>query len=156
MKDVQEEEDNDSDLFDDDILNGDDIDEDETPVLAHSDVPLQSDSHDETSKESQATSSRPLSEIVYQIEFFNEHSKIPCLSLQFLSPRCTLYEVVESLFEYYLEEHLSQAIYSHLWCLFVDKKHEFVGPFPESVFSESQVQIFIRLLYESDTTFVSH
>jgi cobalamin biosynthesis protein CobT len=148
-KKVQEEEDdNDSDLFDDDVLNGSDVDEKETPSTL-SDVPTptlshtESESHDETSKESQATSSSARHEILYQIEFFNEHSKSPVISLQFISPRCTLYEVVECLFENYLEEHLSQAIYSHLWCLFVDKKNEFIGPFPDSVFCESQVNIHV-------------
>mmetsp|Transcript_15479 Transcript_15479/g.14830 ORF Transcript_15479/g.14830 Transcript_15479/m.14830 type:complete len:399 (-) Transcript_15479:738-1934(-) len=143
-KKVQEEEDgNDSDLFDDDVLNGSDVDEKETPSTL-SDVPTptlsytESESQDETSKESQAASSSARHEILYQIEFFNEHSKSRVLSLQFISPRCTLYEVVECLFENYLEEHLSQAIYSHLWCLFVDKKNEFIGPFPDSVFCESQ------------------
>ena len=76
---------------------------------------------------------------IIQIDFFEESSGTASLSMDFLSSRSSLYGVVEALFEYFLEDRLHEAIYSHVWIIKINKSKSFIGPFPESAFDENQV-----------------
>lgn len=77
---------------------------------------------------------------IIQIDFFEESSGTASLSVDFLSCRSTLYGAVEALFEYFLEDRLQEAIYSHIWIIKINKSKSFIGPFPESAFDDSQVR----------------
>ena len=79
-------------------------------------------------------------ESIIQIDFFEESSQTASVSIQFLSSRSTLYGVVEALFEYYLDDRLQEAIYSHVWIIKMGRSSSYIGPFPESAFDGSQVR----------------
>ena len=76
---------------------------------------------------------------IIQIDFFEENSESSSASVQFLSSSSTLYGVVEALFEFFLEDRLQEAIYSHVWIIKMGRSSSYIGPFPESAFDGSQV-----------------
>ena len=84
-------------------------------------------------------------ESIIQIDFFEESSQTASVSIQFLKSRSTLYGVVEALFEYYLDDRLQEAIYSHVWIIKMGRSSSYIGPFPESAFDGSQVRQLQRL-----------
>jgi hypothetical protein len=85
-----------------------------------------------------ADSTKPPPSII-QIDFFEENSDTSSASIQFLSSTSTLYGVVEALFEFFLEDRLQEAIYSHVWIIKTGRSSSYIGPFPESAFDGSQV-----------------
>ena len=76
---------------------------------------------------------------IIQIDFFEDNSESSSASIQFLSSSSTLYGVVEALFEFFLEDRLQEAIYSHVWIIKMGRSSSYIGPFPESAFDGSQV-----------------
>lgn len=87
-----------------------------------------------------ADSTKPPPSII-QIDFFEENSESSSASIQFLSSASTLYGVVEALFEFFLEDRLQEAIYSHVWIIKMGRSSSYIGPFPESAFDGSQVSL---------------
>jgi hypothetical protein len=83
---------------------------------------------------------------VIQIDFFEDTSETASISIQFLSSRSSLYGVVEALFEFFLEDRLQEAIYSHVWIIKMGRSSSYIGPFPESAFDGSQVRLYDFLL----------
>ena len=130
-------------------LNDDDepsIVTNETPVVIHD-----ATSDDAETAPSEGTASGSTDEgvkadnSVMQIDFFEDTSETASISIQFLTSRSSLYGVVEALFEFFLEDRLQEAIYSHVWIIKMGRSSSYIGPFPESAFDGSQVHLLVLL-----------
>jgi hypothetical protein len=106
------------------------------------------DGTEEAAAESADSTKAPPS--IIQIDFFEENSETSSASIQFLSSTSTLYGVVEALFEFFLEDRLQEAIYSHVWIIKMGRSSSYIGPFPESAFDGSQVRRNILYSYSYD------
>jgi hypothetical protein len=119
----------------------------ETPIVTHD-----ATSDDAETAPSEGTASGTTDEgakadnSVIQIDFFEDTSETASISIQFLSSRSSLYGVVEALFEFFLEDRLQEAIYSHVWIIKMGRSSSYIGPFPESAFDGSQVRLHNSLL----------
>ena len=122
----------------DGCTSGETLSTDNGGIVAGHDVSDAGDVDDSGKEGADGTSDTPPN--IIQIDFFEESSHTSSLSVDFLSSRSSLYGIVETLFEYFLEDRLQEAIYSHVWIIKVNKSRSYVGPFPESTFAESQVR----------------
>jgi hypothetical protein len=119
----------------------------ETPIVTHD-----ATSDDAETAPSEETASGSTDEgakvdnSVIQIDFFEDTSETASISIQFLSSRSSLYGVVEALFDFFLEDRLQEAIYSHVWIIKMGRSSSYIGPFPESAFDGSQVRLYDFLL----------
>lgn len=66
---------------------------------------------------STSTTNSPTNDAMIEIELFlaEKKSAQPSVSIQYLLKKTTLYGVIETMFDLYLEEQFSKAIYSHMW-----------------------------------------
>lgn len=119
---------------------GNSVDDDTEKDGNHESLALREEVGDQQVQPDDSTDGTPkITPTIIQIDFFEESSGTASLSVDFLSSRSSLYGVVEALFEYFLEDRLHEAIYSHVWIIKVNKSKSFIGPFPESAFDETQV-----------------
>lgn len=115
---------------------------DETPVVTHGGNSDDAETAPsvETASGSTDDGAKADNNSVMQIDFFEDTSETASISIQFLTSRSSLYGVVEALFEFFLEDRLQEAIYSHVWIIKMGRSSSYIGPFPESAFDGSQVQ----------------
>ena len=119
---------------------GNSVDDDTEKDGNHESLAVREEEGDQQVQPDDSTDGTPkITPTIIQIDFFEESSGTASLSVDFLSSRSSLYGVVEALFEYFLEDRLHEAIYSHVWIIKINKSKSFIGPFPESAFDGNQV-----------------